>query len=117
MKWGEQYQQKPVAMSLAEANAILGGPHSTEEAITTAYRQAARSIHPDTAPEVALGASLEAGTARITISQLQEARRVLLAGLNQGQEITCKLCGGSGRVNVGFGAPCAACKGKGIVNG
>lgn len=117
MKWAEQYQQKPVAMSLAEANSLLGGPHSTEEVIRAAYKQAVRNLHPDTAPEVPLGTSLEAGTVSVTIAKLKTARDVLLAGLNQGQEITCKLCGGSGRVAGSFGTPCAVCKGKGIVNG
>lgn len=98
-------------MALAEANQLLGGPHATEAAIKAAYAKMVRAIHPDTLDPLS---GLPAG---VTIGQLQTARDVLLAGLNQGQEITCKLCGGSGRVAGSFGTPCAVCKGKGIVNG
>lgn len=91
-------------MSTAEANRLLGGPHSSEDAITAAFRHAAR------AGATGVGAGYEIG-------QLQEARDVLVNGLNQGQEIACKMCGGSGRVGVGFGTKCTACKGEGIVNG
>lgn len=108
MRWGEQYSQKPVAMSLAEANQLLAGPHSTEEAIRAGYAAALRAAHSDT------GGSGDGAL----IARVKTARDVLLAYLNQGQEITCKLCGGSGRViGTGFGAPCPACQGQGIVNG
>lgn len=112
-KWGEQYQQKPVAMSLAEANGLLNGPHSSEEAIRAAYKRIVRASHPDTADLTQLNAHNQTAT----IGKLQAARDVLLSYLNQGAETPCKLCGGSGRVGTGFGAPCAACHGTGHQNG
>lgn len=107
MKWGEQYTQKPVAMSIAEANLILGGPHSSEEAIRSAYAKALREVHPDTAKD-------EISSAGAQIGRIKLARDILLDGLNQVQETPCKMCGGSGRVGVGFGVPCTACHGKGV---
>jgi DnaJ-class molecular chaperone len=95
-----------MGLTLAEANKLLGGPHSTQEAIRAAWRRAVKGDHPD----------LSTGDGHSLI-QLSEARDLLLTRLNQGQEIPCKLCGGSGRVQTGFGATCAACKGTGQQNG
>lgn len=96
-------------MNISEANRLLGGPHGSEEQIRAAFTKAVRGAHPDTA-EGYDGTGVE-------IAQLQAARDTLLAGLNQGQEIPCKMCGGSGRVGTGFGSTCTACRGEGITIG
>jgi DnaJ-class molecular chaperone len=93
-------------MNLAQALKLLGGgPFDDEDAVRAAFRSAVRTAHPDTRQG--------AGAGQPTMDELKAARDLVLARLNQGQEITCKLCGGSGRVQSGFGAACAACNGTG----
>lgn len=115
MSFNEQYMQKPVLMSDAEANRLLGGPHATPEAVKAAFAERVKALHPDTAKLRQPGTGeAAANRAAYTISELKSAREVLLYGLlNQVQEIACKMCGGSGRVGTGFGAPCASCRGTG----
>lgn len=95
-------------MNLPDAMRLLGVAHPLfEDHIVAAYRAAVRDAHPDTRARQGMQ---DDGP---TITDLQAARDLLLTHLNQGQEITCKLCGGSGRVQSGFGAACAACNGTG----
>lgn len=63
---------------------------------------------------------LEAGTGT-DMDLLKQARdRLMLAvekgaheRINQLEESSCKACGGSGRIGVGFGRECPTCKGTG----
>jgi DnaJ-class molecular chaperone len=97
-----------MGLTLTDAMRLLGVTHPLfEDHIVAAYRAAVRDAHPDTRTQQ--GAQDDGPT----IAELQAARDLVLARLNQGQEITCKLCGGSGRVQAGFGAACAACNGTG----
>jgi len=97
-------------MNVAQAQQILETRVGDDEpTIRAAYRRMLMIHHPDT------------GTGEVLPAQLQAARDVLLKALaeplNQVQEIACKMCGGSGRVGTGFGAPCASCRGTGNANG
>lgn len=99
-------------MKHSEARAMLGldkaVPALTEEIVVTAWREAVKRSHPDTAPA-------KNDPARIvwTVDALTTAKKTLLDSLS-GADFACGTCGGSGKVRGKVGLrQCATCKGTG----
>lgn len=98
-------------MKHSEARRTLGLENAacalTAEIVVEAWRKALLDVHPDTAPPAGL-----TGETR-TVDQLTTAKKTLLDGL-AGDDLACKLCGGSGKVRAKFGvATCNQCRGTG----
>lgn len=93
-------------MKLATALSLLAlAEPLTAEAIKAAFAEKVKACHPDTESGLLTGMA--------PIRDYQEARKVLLAHL-EGQNNTCKMCGGSGKVAGRVGSrPCVGCSGKG----
>lgn len=88
-------------MTRDEANRLLHRPAPSAAAIRAAFYKAVRAAHPDTGGD---GSS---------IAKLKEARDLLMRTAEPDDYFSCKLCGGRGRVGIGFGTPCPVCRGTG----
>lgn len=110
-------------MKLSEARKVLGleaaAATLTEEIVVTAWREAVKRAHPDTAAQAfenhkAEGvADLDASSTVWSVDTLTTAKKVCLDSLS-GADLSCKLCGGIGKVRAKMGlTTCGSCKGTG----
>jgi hypothetical protein len=75
--------------------------------VKAAWAQCVKAVHPD-----AIMVAVDDNAAS-RLENLTKARDLLLAAL-RGEELACKLCGGSGKVRATLGArDCTACNGTG----
>jgi DnaJ-class molecular chaperone len=103
-------------MNQTTARLVLGlqnaAPTLTTEIVVTAWRNAVKSHHPDTAELREFEAGDKLGQV-VTIDTLTKAKKFLLDGI-MGADFACGTCGGSGRVPGKLGLrECATCKGTG----
>lgn len=104
-------------MNRKDALRVLGLEHSvvplTPEIVVTAFRNRWKHYHPDAVRE-ANADSRATDEADEIMARLPEAKKVLLARL-QDEDSACKLCQGRGRLPSGMGwRTCVACKGAGV---